>query len=93
MRYPEVIPPIPEEDDEEEEGDWIEDARLSVVEFLLKRYGNLAPSDIAKILGWKVREVKEILVRLEHFGKAERVKVGRRQIWVYRDKLAPLMYY
>jgi DNA-directed RNA polymerase specialized sigma24 family protein len=86
------MPPLEEEEEEEEESAQIEDIRLEVVEFLLRRYGRLAPADIAKILGWKTKEVKEFLVRLEHWGRAERIKLGRKQVWTYRET-PTLMYY
>ncbi len=87
-------PPLPlEEEEEEEEGEWIEEVRLEVIEFLLKRYGTLTPADIARALGWKTKEVKEFLARLEHWGRVERIKLGRKQVWAYREGPATLMYY
>lgn len=86
-------PPPPLEEEEEEEVEWADEVRLQVIEFLLRRYGNLAPSDIAKALRWKVKEVRELLVQLEHSGKAERIKLGKRQVWAYRESVPTLMYY
>lgn len=90
MRFPPILPP---EEDEEEEIDWVEEARIEIVEYLLRRYGNLAARDIAKVLGWKTGEVNEILAVLEHQGRVEKVKLGRKQIWVYRERSQSLMYY
>jgi predicted ArsR family transcriptional regulator len=88
----EIWPPPIEEDEEEEESETIDEVRLEIIEFLLRRYGSLTPTDISKILGWKTRQIREFLVKLEHWGRAERIKLGRKQVWTYRE-IPTLMYY
>ncbi|MEM1689236.1 MAG: hypothetical protein QXX33_04775 [Candidatus Hadarchaeales archaeon] len=85
---------IDEEEEYEEDEDWMERARYEIVEFLLRRYGLLRSSDIAKILNWKVREVNSVLKDLESCGRVRKTKIGKSQMWCpIEDIIHNPMYY
>ncbi|MEW6222645.1 MAG: hypothetical protein AB1476_04975 [Candidatus Hadarchaeota archaeon] len=88
--------PIPylEEDEEEEGEDWTESVRFEVVDFILRRYGTLRAQDIAKILGWRVRDVNGALQNLEKWGKVKRLKLGKTMAWTaLEERGQSSMYY
>lgn len=92
----EEFPKIAEEEEEEleeEEEEWHLKARLEVVEYLIRRFGNLRARDIAGILGCGDREVRPLLKRLERSGRVERLKLGRDFVWTPTEHRPELMYY
>ena len=90
----EEFPGLVEEEEEEwEEEDWQLEARLEVVEYLLRRFGNLRARDIAKILGCKVEEIRPLLKRLERSGRVERLKLGKNFVWTPIERPPELIYY
>ena len=89
----EELPEFVEEEEEEEE-DWPRMIRLEVIEYILRRYGVLRAPDIARILGWKVREVNHVLHQLENSGRVRRMKLGRNYVWSSIEESHPNpMYY
>lgn len=82
------------EEEEEEEADWTLKIKHEVIEFILRRYGLLRAPDIARALGWKVREVNQVLKNLESFGRVKRTKLGRTYVWkhIEEHRLNPMYY-
>lgn len=89
MEFPETL----EEEEEEEEEDWITVARLEVLEYLLRRYGNLRARDLAEILGCKPATIQPLLKRLEGCGRAKCLKVGKSSVWALNEHLSGTIYY
>jgi len=89
MEFPEML----EEEEEEEEEDWLTIARLEVLEYLLRRYGNLRAKDLAQILGCKPATIQPLLKRLEGCGRARCLKVGRSVVWSLNEPLSETIYY
>jgi len=89
MEFPEML----EEEEEEEEEDWITAARLEILEYLLRRYGNLRVKDLAEILGCKPAVIQPLLKRLEGWGRIKCLKVGRSSVWVINERFPDTIYY
>jgi DNA-binding MarR family transcriptional regulator len=86
--------PINVEEEEEEEEDWTFRIRHEVIEFILRRYGLLSSSDIARVLNWKVGEINHVLRDLERSGRVRRTKLGRTYVWTHiEDYHSNKMYY
>ncbi len=81
------------EEEEEEEGNWLMTARLEILEYLLRRYGNLRAKDIADILGCKVRSVQPLLKKLEHSGRVKCLKLGKNSVWTLNEYGYETIYY
>ena len=92
-KFPGFVQFVQEEEEEWEEEDWQLEARLEIVEYLLRRFGNLRAKDIAKILGCKVKEVRPLLKRLERSGRVECLKLGKNFVWAPIEQLPELIYY
>lgn len=89
MEFPEML----EEEEEEEEEDWITAARLEILEYLLRRYGNLRAKDLAEILGCKPATIQPLLKRLEGWGRVKCLKVGRSSVWTLNERFPDTIYY
>ncbi len=89
----EEFPPYLEEEEEGEE-DWASKIKHEVIEFILRRYSLLSAPDMARVLGWKVREVNRVLRNLENFGRVKRTKLGRTYVWTHIEehRLNPMYY-
>jgi DNA-binding MarR family transcriptional regulator len=86
--------PIYLEDEEEEEEDWQLKIRHEVIEFVLRRFGLLSASDIARALNWKVGEINHALRELERSGRVKRTRLGRAYVWTHVDEYhTNKMYY
>ena len=82
------------EDEEEEDEDWALRIRHEVIEFILRRYGLLSSSDIARVLNWKVGEINHVLRDLERSGRVKRTRLGRTYVWTHiEDHYSNKMYY
>ena len=55
--------------------------RGEIIEYILRRYGSLKARDIARILGCKVQDVRQILKQLELSGRVRKAKLGRNYTW------------
>ena len=89
--------PIYIEEDEEEgesEEELSLEIRQSVVEFVLRRFGLFSPTDIARALNWKVKDVNQVLKYLECTGRVKHAKLGRNKIWtpVEERHISPMYY-
>jgi len=89
MEFPEMLE---EEEEEEEEEDWLTLARMEVLEYLLRRYGNLRLKDLAQILGCKPATIRPLLKRLEGCGRARCLKMGRNLVWTLNEHLSEIYY-
>lgn len=86
--------PIYLEDEEEEEEDWEQKIRHEVIEFVLRRFGLLSASDIARALNWKVGEINHALRELERSGRVRRTRLGRTYVWTHVEEYySNKMYY
>lgn len=83
-----------EEDDFESEENLSMEIKRSVVDFVIRRFGLYSPTDIAKALNWKVREVNQVLKHLECSGRVKREKIGRTLFWkpVEERHVSPMYY-
>ncbi len=81
-------------EEEEEEEDTATKIKHEVIEFILRRYSLLSAGDMARVLGWKVKEVNQVLKNLENFGRVKRTKIGRSYVWTHVEErhLNPMYY-
>jgi len=83
-----------DEDDSENEEEFTQEIKRSVVEFVVRRFGLFNSADIARVLNWKVRDVNQVLKYLECSGRVKRAKLGRTSIWtpVEERHISPMYY-
>lgn len=83
-----------EDDDGESEEELSMEIKQSVVEFVLRRFGLFSPSDIAKALNWKLKDVNQVLKYLECTGRVKHAKLGRNSVWMPTEErhISPMYY-
>jgi predicted ArsR family transcriptional regulator len=85
---------IDEEEEEEEEEFWPITIRAELIEYVLRRYGSLKARDLARILGCKLTDVRQVLRQLERSGRVKKAKLGRNYIWESaEERHSGFMYY
>ncbi len=70
-----------EEDEEVIESFPPQRVRQELIEYLLRRYGSLQARDIARVLGCRVKVVRQGLRHLERYGRVKRTRLGRSYVW------------
>jgi predicted ArsR family transcriptional regulator len=85
---------IDEEEEEEEEEFWPVTIRAELIEYVLRRYGSLKVRDLSRILGCKLKDVRQVLRQLERSGRVKKAKLGRNYIWASTEEFhCGFMYY